>query len=150
MTNLPPGPYQYRSKGGDVPGMIRDSDGELCAYTCPFGLSGVFPEHSNGETRRQPSLEQARAIAELLIRAEREHDPTPLTIDHVEQMLGKKVGDDLHFIVEGGSIIEFEWYEWEVLAWLDDGGREPMRMMTLKTHGQFRTFCRLFGIEEKP
>lgn len=117
MNNLPPGPWAY------------DSDAN-----CVRSAIGVAFCMAN------------KALADLLIRAEREADETPLTIEDVERMLGRKRANDMQiFDVSAEWRFEDTGRGWDAWDWYGD----PCNVATLKTHGEFRTFCRLFGIEVK-
>ncbi len=82
-----------------------------------------------------------------------ECDPTPLTIEDVERMLGVKRGEGSltvtsHEVSEsGGRRYEFSFGNSGcTVGELDDG---VLLLMQIWTIGEFRTFCRLFRIEVK-
>lgn len=77
-----------------------------------------------------------------------ECDPTPLTIEDVERITGQPRQEDMETVCIGnidfgvcGGVVDVAIYD-----------TAPCRVVftsTLKTHGEFRTFCRMFRIEVK-
>lgn len=75
-----------------------------------------------------------------------ENDPTPLTIEDVERMLGKECDDDMDTVDVGN--VSFEASADVIEMWrFNDSSAD--HVATLTTHGEFRTFCRLFKVEVK-
>lgn len=82
MPNLPPGPWKYRPDRYDDWGWVRDADGNVVADTCPVQLIGPHKsQHAYNTLEYHAGPPQARAVAELLIRAEREADETPASFE---------------------------------------------------------------------
>jgi hypothetical protein len=120
-TNLPPGPYRNDS------GPIRDAEGIIIADV--YGRGDIPGSHS--------------AIADLMIRAEREADQTPLTPEMMPATLK----------VNAGWFLDFDWHCKKCTVFIryetggDGCGWNAVELTTLNTMGEFRTLCRLFGIE---
>ena len=85
QAKLPPGPWSYRPNMHDDWGFVRDSAGAIVAHTCPVGVAQAFTEATK---RNAPEWdagpEHARAVAEFMIRAEREADMRPADIEWLE------------------------------------------------------------------
>jgi len=119
-NNLPPGPWRF---------CVESVHGGQCMLFRDAGGNAIYVHES--------------PIRELLIRAEREADPTRLTIEDVERMLGRKRHSKMA-IVDGGRFGFCFGMGLHCSICADCGV-----VGCLKTHGEFRTFCRLFGIEVK-
>jgi hypothetical protein len=143
-TNLPSGPWRYMPNEHDDWGCIRDSNNRTVANTCPPWLADGFQgEYEYGSPSRGAGPPQARALAELLIRAEREADPTPLTPEMMPATLK----------VNAGWFLDFDWHCKKCTVFIryetggDGCGWNAVELMTINTMGEFRTFCRLLKSE---
>lgn len=143
-NNLPPGPWNYMPNEHDDWGWLRDANGNVFMNTCGNNAADFAFSHRYGTPEYKAGPPQARAIAELLIRAEREADETRLTIEDVERMLGKECEDDMDTVDVAN--ISFEASSDGIEVWRFNSSSAD-HVATIKTHGEFRTFCRLFGIE---
>lgn len=77
-AELPPGPWQYCPWEHDYC-IVRAPDGEIVAsILAPMKQSEFYASVPRGSPEAEAGPPKARAIAELMIRAEREADPTPL------------------------------------------------------------------------
>jgi hypothetical protein len=134
-TNLPPGPFSARSDGNAS--YIHDADKTFVGY-----FRGAGPP-------------QARALADLLIRAEREADPTPLNADWL-----LSVGGEGSVEYKGIYDVLFDHPDFEVvMEFRPRYGNVPHMVLretyemvskiriSVPTRGAFRTAMRMLGIK---
>jgi hypothetical protein len=150
---LPPGPWAYRPERYDDWGTVRDAEGHPVANTCPPGLAQDFKD----ERRNQPPSvtlwkagpPQARAVAELLIRAEREADPTPVDEAIADSLGWTRFESDKLTTWDApmGHLRVLHFTSSDRPAnWVFYVG---LKHFVAPTVGQVRTAARLFGIELK-
>ena len=76
---LPPGPYRYMPLEHDQWGFVRDASDNVVAVTCsPHEGEEYYKSVTFGSPEWKAGPDKARAVAELLIRAEREADATAI------------------------------------------------------------------------
>lgn len=155
MSDLPSGPWRYRPNEHDDWGFVRDASDQLVANTCPPWLAEDFQSTPFGTPERESGPPQARGVAALLIRAEREADPTPLDVAWLVSMGGEIVKNldyliSVAFKITGKSDIS--------VVWCPDDRRSIQELsygllykIPVPTRGAFRTAMRVLGItiEEK-
>lgn len=120
MPNLPPGPYTLEE---DSTGWVHVLDGNL-------------------KTVAHCRPPQARAVAELLIRAEREADATPIDEAWLNSMGGTvftAMGLTISFCMDAME-------RWQAALLQDD---DLVELGPLFTRGQFRKLSSSLGIELK-
>jgi len=167
--NLPPGPYRYRPEEHDDWGFVRDANGDIVANTCSPGLADKFSvENSHISVHGSPSKWhdgplQARAVTELLIRAQREADETELTAEWLVSVGFVIHERERHFRHSKSMIITEYWIgpedqplclvESEPLFHASLGVGEfpepPAELPNVITRGQLRKLAAVLGIELK-
>jgi hypothetical protein len=127
-TNLPPGPWRNDS------GPIRDAEGIIIADV--YGRGDIPGSHS--------------AIADLMIQAEREADPTPLDAEWLVSVGGECYGgqDGLFFKSPG----DHQWFrvdsvESQLALYCPGKIKFVTAVIPVPTRGAFRTAMRMLGIQ---
>lgn len=147
---LPPGPWTYQTAEHDDWGTVRDANGYIVAKTCT-GMEGsdFYASVKYGGEEWKAGPPKARAVAELLIEAERLSDPTPIDAEWLKAV-GFVVSDFKCWNLEPWGPLGNR-LSWIDPAWSDvwhgevvyGGQRMPK---PLKTRGDVRRLCRAMGI----
>lgn len=153
---LPKGPWAYRPDKHDDWGTVRDADGHPVANTCPPGLAQDFRD---ARLQQAPSVTawkagppQARAIAELLIRAELEADPTPVDEAWLLKSGGTKIGSYFEFSDDQMQPVRLRVYKsggFDIRQIDDEGKDHNVEPRGLLTRGAVRRLLSALGIEPK-
>ena len=155
MPSLPPGPYRYMPYEHDQWGFVRDADGNIVANTSPPHVSQAFGETCAkkygdwlfGAPDYHAGPPQALAVAELLIRAEREQDATPVLarIQPVAEEESELCTRRLFVRVAGVGLVGIEYQK------MDADGSEDACLFVgpTVTRGQLRKIASALQIELK-